>query len=201
MPQRVEALIQQGQQGLKDALNAYWPAIGRNEVGEATPLLHVGHAFNRAGFLTYSEVPNADATEHADLVALNFDTPLVAVIEGKRLFNSPKASSMAYDMERLVGSFELPAGQWSTLPPRADAFAVILGTTWKQSIRDWWCNHARPDHPTGHRGAGWPRLKQALQLAAVVNAVGIYDPPVQQQQHLVYAIASVAGGFAPPAGG
>ncbi len=194
MPERVETLIRASRESLARSLDGYWPAKGENEVGEATPLLHLAHTMSSAGFWTYAEVPNLAGDERVDLLGIREEDGLVIAVEGKRLFNGPKAASMAWDLERLM-RLQLPAGQWSVLPEGAQCFAVIMGTTWKPAIERWWADPDRGLHPEGHKIGGWKALGEQLDQLPIVGTAGIYEATVGPQQHLVFAVARVRAGF------
>ena len=194
MPDRVRKLLRASRNSLRRSLDAYWPAQGENEVGEATPLLHVAHTLSSAGFSTYSEVPNEPGKERVDLLGIRARDGLVVAVEGKRLFNGPMAASMAWDLQRLL-RFKLPKGGYSVLPEGAECFAVIMGTTWKPAIHEWWVDPGRDKYPRRHRSDGWQDLGVMLAQVPIVEAVGIYKSPVGPQQYLLFAVSPVPGGF------
>jgi len=180
---------------LRPVLWNTWPANNRNEVGEATPLLHLAHALQGDGFHTAAEVPKRGEGTHIDLLAIHEEREITLAVEGKRLWNATTAASIARDFSRIV-DYRTP-NQHEQVGQGFASYACIIATTWKTSIREWWMASPRPLRPARCRGGGWDALGAKLAEAEFFGAKYIYEDAHRFPQTLLFAARRAPSSFHP----
>lgn len=185
MPDRVLPHIHETARTLSAALAHYWPAVNGQEQGEANALVHLGSALLVAGFHVYSQVPESGGGR-VDLLAAQPATGIAIAVEGKRLWNSPKAEAMARDLARM-STMKLA----SPLQGVHERYALLEATTWGAGVPSWWSNPTRPSRPAKCReDRGWSALGAQLQSCDLVDAIALRD-----KHHLLFAIKRLEPGL------
>lgn len=134
----------------------------------------------------YAQVPERDGGR-VDLVALNPETKFALLVEGKRLFNTGKASSMAADLDRM-NSLRL-VDEYGYLSSGFTSAALLLATTWSGEIAAWWTDMERGSRPARCRqDYGWAGLGLGLRACDRVGGVRIWGPDSEYRQTLLYAL-------------
>jgi hypothetical protein len=193
---QIEYVIRQGAYALANQLDTHWPAEwSDDDTGgdqrEANVLLHVGHALDRAGLVTFAEVPHArpgdDATRF-DLVAASLADDTWLVLEAKRsLVHAGTVPSLARDFERVAGGWRgLAMIQQGAC---AAAFGAIIATTCEAELARWWTG----EHPSERLDGLWTRPVASWTDRATSRwgRVGFGGDARRERLHLVYAIFSL----------
>ena len=187
---RIERRFGAAAASMADAFGHYWPATKGMEQGEANVVLHIGAALQSDGFHVFSQVPE-ESGGRVDLFASSSTDRVAVAVEGKRLFNTIKARSLAADYRRLQ---RLRLASIRPHPPGYDCLAVIVATTWSEPQAEWWCRRGVGGPPSRCRSpGGWNTLAQALQEACAVGAL-----PLGPSSHVLLYGIRVAGDWFEP---
>ena len=181
MPHRLSPMIDEAARSLTAAFRHHWPANVRKEQAEANAITHLGIALARADFHVYAEIPE-NGGGRVDLFAARRADRIAVAVEGKRLWNTGGAESMAIDHQRLL---KLRLATKERHPAGYDCFGILLATTWGAGVQPWWADPERPELPGGCREPrGWQRLRTALGTAARIET----HPLGRPDHHLLYAV-------------
>lgn len=151
----------------RDAIHAYWPAVGRVDVTEASVVANLAAEFSRRGCHVFAapQVHGAP-TEHVDFLALAADATWAAVIEAKRLYSAQKGESLGRDADRLL-RIRLPR-KLSRLKDTPRCFVGLVASAWNGGYFKWWeSTHRGPMPQRARTPKAWESLYGFLAAAEV----------------------------------
>lgn len=182
----IERLIRRGGGHLAEALYAYWPAEGNNEIAERNLSLHLGRAFSDGGYQIYGEVHSEASTDRRyDLLAYEPAADVMVVGEFKRLYSSEQAQRIVDDLDRIR------AFRPRKTPHPVTLFGLVAATTWSDEYAEWWSVTEAPGAAPSDADC-WQALYRFG--AAVPEAIwgstvlAGYDPEISKFHYMVYLL-------------
>lgn len=151
---------------LKRALDSLWPTKDGRAEPERNLMFWVARRLARKGLLPLFEVNFLGSNSNRlDLVAVRRGggTAEVWLCEGKNLWDGNDAAKAAKDFHRLQ-KFGLRKHDL----PKSRVRCLVLLSTWRKSVRDWWKDPSRTNRLPGKRAhPGWGKLRRQLSRRRV----------------------------------
>jgi hypothetical protein len=185
----VEQIVRRAACYLSEAVLTYWPSLKKNEIPERNAVVQLGRAFGERSYQVYAECNLGDSNkEHIDLFALNLSSSIQVAVEAKKLDSTDKLRPLVNDRRR-VSEF-WPANLDLELRHK---LGVLVATTWRQDIADWWtCSDGKKnptEHPLWDQLYDGPEMEDSTWGRCQLNGYAIENQEKNTRYHyLLYAI-------------